>query len=57
MEEFLDLTPGSVTVMGLMNDHDNKVKLVIDRELLNENTLHVTHALILHQSECSHPMS
>ncbi len=36
MEDFLDLTPGSVTVMGLMNDHDNKVKLVIDKELLNE---------------------
>lgn len=36
MEEFLDLTPGSVTVMGLMNDTGNKVKLVIDKELLDE---------------------
>ncbi|MBQ0059316.1 MAG: prolyl-tRNA synthetase associated domain-containing protein, partial [Lachnospiraceae bacterium] len=24
MEEFLDLTPGSVSVMGLMNDHNNR---------------------------------
>jgi Ala-tRNA(Pro) deacylase len=35
MEEFLDITPGSVSVLGLMNDHDNKVKLLIDREILN----------------------
>lgn len=33
MEEFLDLTPGSVTVMGLMNDTENRVRLLIDREV------------------------
>lgn len=27
MEEFLDITPGSVSVMGLMNDKENKVPL------------------------------
>ena len=25
MAEFLDITPGSVSVMGLMNDHENRV--------------------------------
>ena len=33
MEEYLDITPGSVSVMGLMNDTDNHVKLLIDREV------------------------
>lgn len=34
MEEFMDLTPGSVTVLGLMNDRDHRVRLLIDREIL-----------------------
>ena len=34
MEELLDITPGSVSVMGLMNDKDNKVQLLIDEDLL-----------------------
>lgn len=34
MEQFLDVTPGSVSIMGLMNDKDNRVKLVIDEDLL-----------------------
>ncbi|MFG6336083.1 MAG: prolyl-tRNA synthetase associated domain-containing protein [Lachnospiraceae bacterium] len=36
MEEFLDITPGSVSVMGLMNDRDHRVRLLIDRELLQD---------------------
>lgn len=32
MEEFLDITPGSLSVLGLMNDKDGKVRLLIDRE-------------------------
>lgn len=36
MEKFLDITPGSVSVMGLMNDRDNHVRLVIDEDLLKE---------------------
>ena len=36
MEEFLDITPGSVSVMGLMNDKDNRVQLLIDEDLLKE---------------------
>lgn len=34
LEEFLDLTPGSVTVLGLMNDTDNRVQLLVDEEIL-----------------------
>lgn len=29
----LDITPGSVSVLGLMNDKDNRVRLLIDRDL------------------------
>ena len=36
MEKYLDNTPGSTSVLGLMNDIDGKVKLLIDREVLNE---------------------
>ncbi len=35
MEEFLDITPGSLSVMGLMNDKDFRVRLVIDKPVLN----------------------
>ena len=33
MEQYLDITPGSVSVLGLMNDKDNKVQLVVDEEI------------------------
>ena len=36
MEKYLDNTPGSASVLGLMNDIDGMVKLLIDREVLNE---------------------
>lgn len=36
MEELLGLTPGSVSVMGLMNDRDNRVQLIIDKEVLEQ---------------------
>lgn len=35
MLEFLNIHPGSVSVMGLMNDKEKKVKLIIDREVIN----------------------
>lgn len=35
MAEFLDVTPGSVSVLGLMNDHDHRVRLLIDRDVLS----------------------
>ena len=34
MEKFLDITPGSVSILGLMNDKDRKVRLLIDRDIL-----------------------
>ena len=34
MEEFLDITPGSVSVLGLMNDKDNRVQLLIHEDVL-----------------------
>lgn len=34
MSELLDITPGSVSVMGLMNDHDHLVKLLIDEDIM-----------------------
>ncbi|MBR2937680.1 MAG: prolyl-tRNA synthetase associated domain-containing protein [Oscillospiraceae bacterium] len=35
MEEFLDITPGSLSVLGLMNDKDHRVRLVIDGPVLD----------------------
>lgn len=34
MEKYLDITPGSVSITGLMNDHENHVKLLVDEEVL-----------------------
>ncbi len=36
MEEFLDITPGSVSVLGLMNDKSRRVRLLIDKEVLSQ---------------------
>ena len=36
MEQFLDITPGSLSVLGLMNDHENKVRLIIDKDVLEQ---------------------
>ena len=36
MEKFLDITPGSVSVMGLMNDKNLDVKLLVDEDVLKE---------------------
>jgi Ala-tRNA(Pro) deacylase len=36
MADLLDLTPGSATVLGLMNDKENSVTLLIDEAVLNE---------------------
>ena len=35
MEEYLDITPGSLSVMGLMNDKGHHVKLLIDEDVLS----------------------
>ncbi|HIT90275.1 MAG TPA: prolyl-tRNA synthetase associated domain-containing protein [Candidatus Merdenecus merdavium] len=39
MEEFLDISPGAVSVMGLMNDKDLKVQLLIDEDIIHHEYL------------------
>ena len=34
MLEYLDITPGSVSVLGLMNDKEKKVQLLVDEDVL-----------------------
>lgn len=36
MEKYLDITPGSVSILGLMNDKDWYVDLLIDKDLLKD---------------------
>lgn len=36
MEKYLDTTPGSVSVLGLMNDSEKKVQLLIDEDVMKE---------------------
>ena len=36
MLEYLDITPGSVSVLGLMNDHEHHVQLLVDKDLLED---------------------
>jgi Ala-tRNA(Pro) deacylase len=38
MERNLDTLPGSASVLGLMNDRDNTVRLLVDRDLLSDET-------------------
>lgn len=33
MVKYLNVTPGSVSVMGLMNDRENRVRLLMDRDV------------------------
>ena len=39
MLEFLDILPGSVSVMGLMNDKDDRVTLLVDDDLMDKEYL------------------
>ena len=36
MEQYLDITPGSVSVLGLMNDKEKKVHLLVDEDVLKD---------------------
>ena len=36
MEQFLDIKPGAVSVMGLMNDKENRVQLIIDKCVIDD---------------------
>ena len=35
MEELIDCSPGSASVMGLINDKEHKVQLLVDEDVLN----------------------
>lgn len=37
MIRYLDIEPGAVSIMGLMNDHDHAVQLLIDMDVLKED--------------------
>lgn len=39
MLEYLDIKPGAVSIMGLMNDKTNKIQLVIDKPVVESETL------------------
>lgn len=39
MEKFLDITPGSVSILGLMNDKECKVRLLVDEDVLKNESL------------------
>ncbi len=39
MVKYLDIYPGAVSVMGLMNDHENVVQLLVDEDILKEEYL------------------
>ncbi len=36
MEEYLNITPGSLSIFGLMYDKENKVNLIIDKDVLKD---------------------
>ena len=36
MEQFLDITPGSLSVLGLHNDKEHRVRLLIDGDVLKQ---------------------
>jgi len=37
MQKFLDITPGSVSVLGLMNDTNKRVRLLIDKSVIEQH--------------------
>ncbi len=39
LKEILGLTPGSVSILGLINDKEKKIQLIIDKELWDAETL------------------
>lgn len=46
MEQYLNITPGSVSVLGLMNDPENKVRLLIDKDILKNHPYFGCHPCI-----------
>jgi len=41
MLKYLDIEPGAVSVMGLMNDKDHAVQLLIDEDVLDDSLSHI----------------
>lgn len=39
MQEFLDILPGAVSVLGLMNDREQRVRLLVDTDLLADENI------------------
>ncbi len=39
MEKYLNIKPGAVSIMGLMNDTENHIRLLIDKDVIKEETL------------------
>ena len=39
MLRYLDIEPGAVSIMGLMNDHEHAVKLLIDEDVLRQESI------------------
>jgi Ala-tRNA(Pro) deacylase len=39
MEEYLHIKPGAVSIMGLMNDTNNQVQLLIDQSVIDSKTI------------------
>ena len=37
MLKYLDITPGSVSVLGLMNDKDKDVTLLVDKDIVKQD--------------------
>lgn len=46
MEKHLDITPGSVSVLGLMNDKEHKVRLLIDKDVIENHEYFACHPCI-----------
>ncbi len=46
MERLLDITPGSVSVLGLMNDTEHQVQLLIDRDAVENQEFFACHPCI-----------
>ncbi|MCM1286528.1 MAG: prolyl-tRNA synthetase associated domain-containing protein [Acetobacter sp.] len=38
MEDFLNISPGAVSVLGLMNDNENHIQLLIDKPVIHDET-------------------
>ena len=56
MEQYLDCTPGSSSIMGLANDTENKVQLLMDEDIKAGEYLAATPASTPPRSSCERQM-